>query len=100
MKLYQSQLFKMKKIICLGLLIVFIQGCGPSASSNYNSGYRDGYAEGYNTICKISVSPAKGNWDDKNYSTGYSAGQSDGAAKAVSAVRADNCKVARSYFDP
>ena len=90
----------MEKIIYLSLLIVSILGCGPSADSSYKSGYRDGYAEGYNTICKISASPAKGDWNDENYSNGYSAGQADGAAKAVSAVRADNCKVARSYFDP
>ncbi len=90
----------MKKIIYLSLLIVFIQGCSPSASSSYKSGYDDGYKEGYNTICKISASPAKGDWNNENYSQGYGAGQADGAAKAVSAVRADNCKVTRSFFDP
>jgi len=88
----------MKKIICICLLIVFIQGCGPSADKSYNLGYNDGYTEGYKTMCKISYSPAKGDWNDKNYSKGYNVGQADGAAKGISAARAEICNVASSHY--
>jgi len=76
----------------LYLSILFIQACSPSASDNYKSGYNDGYAEGYKTACRIKLSPAKGNWNDENYSKGYGEGQLDGAAKGALALRSDSCK--------
>jgi len=82
----------MNRIICLILIIVFIQGCSPSAEESYNSGYMDGLAEGYNTVCKIGASTEKGDWENINYTKGYGNGQADGAAKGINAARADNCK--------
>jgi uncharacterized lipoprotein len=35
----------MNKIIFSCLLIVLLQGCSPSAETNYKAGYDDGYAE-------------------------------------------------------
>ena len=82
----------MDKIICLILIIVFIQGCSPSAEESYNSGYRDGLTEGYNTVCKIDAAATNGDWENINYTKGYSDGQADGASKGINAARADNCK--------
>jgi hypothetical protein len=87
----------MIKIIYITLIIVFTQGCEQSAESSYNSGYHDGLVEGYNTICKFNSSKKKGDWNNKNYTKGYSVGQADGAAKGASAARADNCKAAGYY---
>ena len=88
----------MKKITCLSLLFVFIQGCSPSADESYEAGYDDGYTEGYNTMCEISAPFAKGDWNDKNYSHGYNIGQADGAAKGASAARTETCKVGGARY--
>jgi len=79
------------KYIFLSVLLLSLQACDQSAA-NYDSGYKDGYAEGYATACKVKSFPIQGNWDNEHYSRGYATGQLDGAAKGVSASRADNCK--------
>ncbi|HIL86251.1 MAG TPA: hypothetical protein EYG56_01270 [Candidatus Marinimicrobia bacterium] len=46
----------------------------------------------YNTVCKFDNSPAQGDWSNKDYIKGYSAGQLDGASKANYAISAKSCK--------
>ena len=87
----------MNKIIFLSFLIILTQGCSRSAEDNYKSGYHDGYVEGYNTVCKIDKSPAGGDWNNKDYINGYSAGQMDGASKAIYAASAENCNPRGPY---
>jgi hypothetical protein len=88
----------MNKVIYLFYLIILLQGCSPSAENNYRNGYNDGFKEGYNTVCKIDTTPAKGDWDNKDYIIGYNAGQLDGASKANYAAGAGNCKTRGAFF--
>jgi len=40
-----------------------------------------GYAEGYNTTCKIRATLVEGDWDNKDYSKGYKAGNLAGSTE-------------------
>ena len=70
----------MRRIIFLIFFLTTLVGCGESADSRYDSGYSDGYAVGYNTTCKHEGNLIEGDWDDKDYSRGYSDGRDSGAA--------------------
>jgi hypothetical protein len=69
-----------KRMLFSIFFLTTLVGCGESADSRYESGYRDGYAVGYNTTCKIRSTMIHGDWDDKDYSRGYSDGRYAGDA--------------------
>ena len=71
---------KIKYYFFVFLVPVMLTSCGDSADSRFDAGYSDGYASGYNTECKIRSTMIEGDWDDKNYTSGYNAGRVDGAA--------------------
>ena len=71
---------KIKYYLFVLLASVMLTSCGDSADSRFDAGYSDGYASGYNTECKIRSTMIEGDWDDKNYTSGYNAGRVDGAA--------------------
>jgi len=60
------------------LLVLLLQGCGPSSDERYDVGYDDGYAVGYNTTCKIRATMVEGDWKNEAYSNGYEEGYADG----------------------
>ena len=66
-------------ILTLFLIALSLSACGPSADERYDAGYNDGYAEGYNTACKIRATIVEGDWDNKDYSKGYKAGNLAGS---------------------
>ena len=61
-----------------GLLVLLLQGCGPSDDERYDVGYDDGYAVGYNTSCEIGATMIEGDWENEAYSNGYKDGYVDG----------------------
>ena len=63
--------------------VAALSGCGESASARYDAGYGDGYAEGYNTTLNIRSTMVRGDWNDKEYSRGYSDGRSQGVREAL-----------------
>ena len=71
---------KIKYYFFVLLVPVMLTSCGDSADSRFDARYSDGYASGYNTECKIRSTMIEGDWDDKNYTSGYNAGRGDGAA--------------------
>lgn len=71
---------KIKYYFFVPLVTVMLTSCSDSADSRFDAGYSDGYASGYNTECKIRSTMIEGDWDDKNYTSGYNAGRVDGAA--------------------
>jgi len=71
---------KIKYYFFVPLVTAMLTSCSDSADSRFDAGYSDGYASGYNTECKIRSTMIEGDWDDKNYTSGYNAGRVDGAA--------------------
>jgi len=70
---------KLTATICLTIAVLLgSAGCGESSDASYQRGYSDGYAVGYNTACKIRATLIAGDWDNKHYSRGYSAGSTSG----------------------
>jgi len=65
----------------LMLVLVALAGCkSENADERLDAGYSDGYAVGYNTECKIRATLIEGDFDSADYSRGYYAGLTDGAA--------------------
>tara|TARA_R110000744_G_scaffold181062_1_gene300071 strand:- start:232 stop:462 length:231 start_codon:yes stop_codon:yes gene_type:complete len=68
----------MKIIIILVLSLIVYKTLAPNSEERYDVGFNDGYAVGYNTECKIRTTIVEGDWDDKNYSSGYKNGKQEG----------------------
>ena len=50
-------------------------GCNKDdADDRFDVGYSDGYAVGYNTECQIRATLIESDFDDEDYSRGYTAG--------------------------
>ena len=69
-----------KQTFFLGALLLLSACKGESADERFDAGYSDGYAVGYNTECKIRATLIEGDFDNADYSRGYYAGLTDGAA--------------------
>ena len=63
------------------LVLVALAGCkSENSDERLDGGYSDGYALGYNTECKIRATLIEDDFDNADYSRGYYAGLTDGAA--------------------
>ena len=70
-----------KKLLIIIPLIGALSGCiEDDSDERLDAGYSDGYAVGYNTECKIRATLIEGDFDNADYSRGYYAGLTDGAA--------------------
>ena len=59
---------------------VLLSACiGADPDERFDAGYSDGYAVGYNTECKIRATLVERDWEDPDYSSGYSQGLIAGA---------------------
>jgi len=52
---------------------------GENSDERFDVGFSDGYAGGFNTECKIRATLVEGDWDNANYSSGFSQGLIAGA---------------------
>ena len=70
-----------KKQLIIIPLIGALSGCvEDNSDERLDAGYSDGYAVGYNTECEIRATLIEGDFDNADYSRGYYAGLTDGAA--------------------
>lgn len=76
----------MKRSVYLLPALMFLTACS-DPEERYDVGYGDGYAVGYNTTCKIRATLIEGDWDDENYTRGYTVGNIDGSLACKQADR-------------
>ena len=71
----------MFRLVSIFVVSLVFSGCvREDADERTDTGYSDGYAVGYNTECKIRATLIEGDFDNADYSRGYYAGLTDGAA--------------------
>jgi hypothetical protein len=66
------------KYLFIILMTLLLFSCGESSDSAYDRGFDDGYAVGYDDTCGGGPHIIYGDFDNKNYSSGYSDGHSYG----------------------
>ncbi|MDA9991175.1 hypothetical protein N9E48_10265 [Paracoccaceae bacterium] len=62
------------KLVLMSACILLSACIGADPDERFDAGYSDGYAVGYNTECKIRATLVEGDWEDPDYSGGYSKG--------------------------